>query len=109
MINREELKKVVKEAVEEVLFEKGLIRYQHEDLIDVAAASKLLNLARATIYEKTSLKILPHYKRGKKIMFKVSELLEWFEKGKVLTGDEVKMKTIEYLQRWDNKPRRGDR
>lgn len=101
MINREELKAVIKEAVEEVLLEKGLVKTGDDDLIDVEAAAKLLNLAKATIYEKTSMKILPHYKKGKKVVFKVSELRAWLESGKVVTENDIKQKAVEYLQRRD--------
>jgi excisionase family DNA binding protein len=58
----------------------------------------MLNLARATVYEKTSLKLLPHYKKGKKIMFKRSELLEWIESGKVDTMIDSRRLAIEYMQ-----------
>lgn len=109
MINRDELKALIKEAVEEVLLEKGIVKTDDDNLIDVDAAAKLLNLAKATVYEKTSLKILPHYKKGKKVVFKVSELRAWLESGRVLTGDDLKQlakqKTVEYLQRTDFRTR----
>lgn len=105
MINREELKAVIKEAVQEVLVEKGLIKNDEDDLIDVEAAAKLLNLANATIYEKTSKRILPHYKKGKKIVFKVSELREWLESGKVMTEEDIQRSAVQYLQRKDQRRR----
>jgi len=105
MINKDELKALIKEAVEEVLMEKGLVKNDEDSLIDVEAASKLLNLASATIYEKTSKRILPHYKKGKKIVFKVSELRQWLESGKVLTNDDIQQSAIQYLQRRDRRKR----
>lgn len=105
MINRDELKAVIKEAVQEVLVEKGLVKNGEDDLIDVEAAAKLLNLASATIYEKTSKRILPHYKKGKKIVFKVSELREWLESGKVMTEEDIQRSAVQYLQRRDQRRR----
>ena len=59
-------------------------------LINVQEAAALLNLAVNTLYEKTSEKLIPHYKHGKKIMFKKSELLAWVEARKVKTIQELR-------------------
>lgn len=99
---KKELKAIILEALEEYFAAQSTPVTQNE-FIDVAQASTLLNLARATIYEKTWLKQLPHYKKGKKIMFKKSELVEWMESGKVSGEDETKKRAIEYLQSRDRR------
>lgn len=75
--SREEFKSLLKETLTEILSEGKIVSENESTLINIQEAAALLNLAVATIYEKTSEKIIPHYKHGKKIMFKKSELLAW--------------------------------
>ncbi|SHG76787.1 DNA binding domain-containing protein, excisionase family [Chryseolinea serpens] len=70
----EEFKILFKETYNEVLEEKrtGL---NTDSLLNTREAALLLNLEVATLYDKTSQRLIPHYKRGKKVLFKKSELL----------------------------------
>lgn len=95
--NKDQLKEVVREVLEEFFRDRNTISPEHE-LMDVKQVSALLNLARATVYEKTSLRLLPHYKKGKKILFKRSEILAWMESGRVDIAPDSRQKAIEYLQ-----------
>ncbi len=96
MINRKELKAIIREVLEEY-FAAQAIQVTNNEFIDVGQAAALLNLATATIYEKTSRKQLPYYKKGKKVMFKRSESMEWMESGKIPSEDETRRGAIEYL------------
>lgn len=89
-LNREELKRLIKEALREILAENKTEKENNTTLINVQEAAALLNLAVATLYEKTSEKLIPHYKHGKKIMFKKSELLAWVEARRVKTIQEIR-------------------
>lgn len=73
--SRDEFKSLLKEALKEILSEDRIETTSEATLINIQEAAALLNLAVATIYEKTSEKLIPHYKHGKKIMFKKSEPL----------------------------------
>jgi excisionase family DNA binding protein len=57
----------------------------------VQEAAALLNLAVNTLYEKTSERLVPHYKHGKKLMFKKSELIAWVENRKIKTISEIRL------------------
>lgn len=57
--------------------------------MDVAQAASFLNLARATVYEKTSRKVLPNFKKGNKIMFNRTELVARMESERVEKRDEI--------------------
>lgn len=105
MIPRNELKKLFKEVLIEVLQEAAVIGSEPDALIDVEQAARLLKLSRATIYEKTSQRQLPFYKKGKKIVFKKSELMSWIESGKVLVEEDIKMAATRYLQSSHNRRR----
>lgn len=87
---REEFKSLLKESLREILAEGGFESTNKSTLINIQEAAALLNLAVATVYEKTSEKLIPHYKHGKKIMFKKSELLAWVESRRVKTIHEIR-------------------
>ncbi|HEY0743037.1 MAG TPA: helix-turn-helix domain-containing protein [Chryseosolibacter sp.] len=88
--SRDEFKSLLKEALKEILSEDRIETTNEATLINIQEAAALLNLAVATIYEKTSEKLIPHYKHGKKIMFKKSELLAWVESRRVKTIHEIR-------------------
>lgn len=88
--SRDEFKSLLKEALKEILSEDRIETTHEATLINIQEAAALLNLAVATIYEKTSEKLIPHYKHGKKIMFKKSELMAWVESRRVKTIHEIR-------------------
>jgi excisionase family DNA binding protein len=66
------------------------IRFLHQnqnrpepDFLTVDQAAAFLNFSKGTIYKKCSLGELPHYKSGKKLHFKKSELTRLLETGKI--------------------------
>lgn len=103
---KEEIRALLKQVVREVLhefFDSRTSVLSETELIDVKQASIILNLARATVYEKTSLKLIPHYKKGKKLLFKRSELFEWIESGKIDTMADSRQRAINYIQSRDQR------
>lgn len=96
-IKEDALKALVKEALREVLNEKH--NQDESVLINIQEAAAFLNLAVSTICEKTSERLIPHYKHGKKIMFKRSELLAWVENRRVKTVKEIRQEAITKLNR----------
>lgn len=85
----EDFRTMLKETLLEVVSEIQLQKENQSTLMGIQEAAALLNLAVATLYEKTSQRTIPHYKHGKKIMFKKSELLAWVELRKVKSIDEI--------------------
>ena len=101
LTSKDELIEIVKNAVESVINSK---RNQSEkppsqlpEILTIEQASKLLNLAKPTIYTLTSKAKIPHFKKGKKLYFKRSELLQWIEQGKQKTVAEEQREMDEYL------------
>ncbi|WDF66061.1 helix-turn-helix domain-containing protein [Flavobacterium sp. KACC 22763] len=58
-------------------------------LMTILEASKLVNLSVATIYSKVCRKEMPANKKGKKLYFIRSELLEWIKSGRIKTMSEM--------------------
>lgn len=51
-------------------------------LIDIDQAASIVKLKRSTLYALTSRRKIPHYKRGGKLYFDSSELMDWLRKGR---------------------------
>jgi excisionase family DNA binding protein len=84
-------KTMMKEALREELSEKQNQDKlpKPEEFLTITQAAELIGLKKPTIYSKTSQKEIPHFKRGKKLYFKRSELEQWLISGRVLTNTEL--------------------
>lgn len=84
------IKRVVRDELQQ-LISKGDIELPKDtnEVIDIKQASELMGVSVQTIYGKTSTRMIPHYKKGKKIYFKRDELLAWLTEDKRKTRDEV--------------------
>lgn len=77
-VSKEEIVELVKALVKEEISKLKLDQNQViQDFLNVQEASKYLNLAVTTVYEKTSRKEIPFHKRDKKLYFKKKELEAW--------------------------------
>ncbi len=96
-ISEQEFKEFLKDALKEILSDQlGALKKQPPDVLDVQQASDFLKLKVTTIYEKTSRKEIPHFKKGNKLYFHLSELQEWIKQGKVKTRNEIEGEAITY-------------
>ena len=59
-----------------------------EDNIGVDEAAKILRISKQTVYTKTHLKIIPHFKRGKALIFSRKALEAFIICGRVNTRQE---------------------
>ncbi|MFY9311109.1 MAG: helix-turn-helix domain-containing protein [Bacteroidia bacterium] len=96
-LNEEEFKNFLKQALSEIMGE----RITHSkpdipDIMDVKQAANFLRLQVTTLYEKTSQKIIPHFKKGNKLYFNRNELQAWVQEGKVKTTDELQSQAASY-------------
>lgn len=96
--SKTELKSLLKEILREISTEERREVENNTTLINIQEAAALLNLAVTTLYEKTSEKTIPHYKHGKKIMFKKSELLAWVETRRVKTIHEIRKEAMNLIK-----------
>ena len=63
--------------------------HEQDEIMEIKDASELLGLTYPGIYCLTSKKKIPHYKRGKKLYFKRSELIKWLSEGRKKTITEL--------------------
>lgn len=64
--------------------------YRSDELMNINEVSKYLDESVQSIYSRTSQRTIPFYKKGKKLLFKKTEILDWL--------DGQKKKTITELQ-----------
>jgi len=67
------------------------------DIMNVEQVSEFLNLAIATIYDKTSKNMIPHKKHGKKLYFIRAEIEKWILDGSVKTSEEIDVEAMDYI------------
>lgn len=71
---------------------------EEEDIIDFAGALKLTGYAAPTLYAKTGKGEIPHFKKGRKLFFRKSELVEWIEGGRRKTQKDLDELAEQYLK-----------
>ncbi len=70
-----------------------------EQLLDVQQAADFLNLSVPTVYSKVSRGELPVMKRGKKLHFSSTELMQYLKDGRKRTNSEIETEAENYLQK----------
>jgi excisionase family DNA binding protein len=98
-LSEQEFKEFLKQTINEVLREY-LGRFPTEvpdDPLDIKQAAGFLKLKITTLYEKTSQRLIPHFKKGNKLYFNRAELEEWVKTGKIKTRQEIESNAATYL------------
>jgi excisionase family DNA binding protein len=81
-------------------------RIEYPEEMSAEEAAEYLNFKSVeSLYQLTSAKKIPHYKRGRKLMFKKSELQNWRVQ-KIASGEDLKMESANRLL---NKPLKNKR
>ena len=60
-----------------------------KSVLDLDEAVVFTGFSRGHLYRLTSEKMIPHYKKGRKLFFRKSELETWLLGEKVLTRDDM--------------------
>lgn len=89
----------VSEALKAHQSQKADIGVPAEKLLTVHEAADFLNLSVPTIYSKVSRGELPVMKRGKKLHFSNTELMQYLKDGRKLTNSEIETEAENYLQK----------
>ncbi len=87
------LKAAIREVIQEDLKKQNIV----PDIMNIREAANYLKLKINTLYEKTSHKLIPHFKKGNKLYFNRAELQEWIKGGKVKTKTEIEGEAATYL------------
>ena len=61
----------------------------NDEFLNVQQVAELIEESVPSIYTRTSHRTIPYYKKGKRLLFKKSEILKWIETGKKRTIEEI--------------------
>lgn len=70
-----------------------------KSVLNLDEAVVFTGFSRGHLYRLTSEKMIPHYKKGRKLFFRKSELETWLLGEKVLTRDDVDSMADTYIAR----------
>lgn len=91
VISKEELGKMIRASLKEVLSEEKESKQKpNDEFLDLQEAAQFLKLKVTTMYGYTSQSQIPFIKRGKKLYFEKSKLEDWLKEGKHESITEIK-------------------
>lgn len=97
-LSEQEFKDFLKAAIREVIREElKQVKPSQPETFSIKEAANFLKLKLTTMYEKTSRKLIPHFKKGNKLYFNRTELEEWIKKGKVKTASDIEGEALAHL------------
>jgi excisionase family DNA binding protein len=70
---------------------------QEEELLSFEEMCEFLGIAKSTGYQRISRAEIPHFKKGRRLYFRKSELVEYIESGRRKTRKELEEVAREYL------------
>lgn len=68
-----------------------------DDFMNIEQAASFVGLSKATVYGLTHERKIPHFKVGKRLYFKKSDVVDWITSTKVKTKQEVNKLADEYI------------
>lgn len=68
-----------------------------KSVLDLAEAALFTGYSESHLYNLTSKRAIPHYKKSRKLYFKKNELEEWMLERQVKTDKEVQSKATTYV------------
>ena len=69
------------------------------EVLNLNQAAEYVSLSKSAIYKKTSERNIPHFKNGKKLYFKRSELDAWLTGLKISTHAEIEKQADDYIMK----------
>ncbi|WP_348811088.1 helix-turn-helix domain-containing protein [Flavobacterium maritimum] len=100
MITEAGIKVLTDQITENILKAINPSKTSDEDaFLSIDETAKIINLSKATIYGLTHQKEIPFHKRGKRLYFLKSEILQWIKSGKRESKSELEKRAEEYLSK----------
>lgn len=62
---------------------------EKEDLLSFDQMCEFLGIAKSTGYQRIGRGEIPHFKKGRRLYFRKSELVDWIESGRRKTKDDL--------------------
>ena len=62
-----------------------------QDIINFQECCQLTGLSASTLYKKTALRLIPHFKEGKRVLFRRKQILDWLTRDYRQTLEEIEV------------------
>ena len=90
-VRKEDLEAFGQKLLEEAIGFKKAMPPDAKEIMNLNETSDFTGLARQTLYGMTSQRTIPFFKRGKRILFKRSEIEEWLLENRKQPISEIKL------------------
>ena len=88
-VTKEDLEHFAMEIVQKTLSAHGQSTPSAKEILTMPEASEFTGLAKQTLYAMTSQRLIPHFKRGKRVLFRRNELEQWMMENRRQTIQEI--------------------
>jgi excisionase family DNA binding protein len=103
-VNFDSLPQVVHELIAKIddimlLLQSAKPDVKQGDLLTIQEAASFLNLSKHTLYNKVNKSELPYMKKGKRLYFSRTELVDYIKSGKISSIQEIQEQTNNFLSK----------
>jgi excisionase family DNA binding protein len=89
VIEKNDLEQLIQDVVKNALNQSALKKEYPNLFLDISEAAAYLKIAKQTLYGLTSSRMIPYFKKGKRLYFRRTELDHWLMDGKKATQSEI--------------------
>lgn len=111
-LSGEELEELISASVQKTLqefFSNTPLTTQNAQLGGIELAERVTGLSKSTIYGLVSKRQIPHKKRGHRLYFLETELIDWINQHHRKTVYEIEQEAADYFTKLQLKPRRKNK
>ncbi len=96
VISSDQLEKIVEKVVRKLILETNtsIQNSNKDEVLDIKQAAEYLHIPFRSIYNLTYKRLIPHFKKGKRLLFNKDSLNEWIKSGKQETIEEIQQNLI---------------
>ncbi|HVD99519.1 MAG TPA: helix-turn-helix domain-containing protein [Cytophagaceae bacterium] len=95
LISLDQLEGMVERVVRKVISEeKNGSSSIKDEILDIRQAAEYLHIPFRSIYNLTYKRLIPHFKKGKRVLFNKESLNEWVKSGKKETIESIQLSLI---------------
>lgn len=73
---------------------------KQSDLLTIQDAATFLNLSKSTLYNKVNKNEIPYMKKGKRLYFSRTELMDYIKSGKISSIQEINEQANNFLSNY---------
>lgn len=92
-------RKITEEVVKEYFSKIENTAVEKEELLDIKQAAEFLKLSVPTLYGLNTRRDIPHFKVGKKLYYKRTDLINWISSGRRMTKLEIRQEADSVLSK----------